>query len=97
MEGSLALRPGEAQAEARVQVEEVAARVVLEACPPSGACRTLTLPRAGGPFRLEGLSPEPYHLLVFLDRDGDGLLDPEEPRGEGEATPPAVGVRLLVR
>ncbi len=90
------LRAASAQAEAKVQVGEVAARVVLEACPVSGACRTLTLPKAGGPFRLEGLRPEPYRLLAFLDGDGDGLLDPEEPRGEAEATPPAAGVRVGV-
>ncbi|MGC8876505.1 S8 family serine peptidase [Thermus sp.] len=90
------LRAGEAQAEAQVRVGEVAARVVLEACPASGTCRTLTLPAAGGPFRLEGLSPGPYRLLAFLDRDGDGLLDPEEPRGEAEAAPPQVGIRVVV-
>ncbi|WP_022799544.1 hypothetical protein [Thermus islandicus] len=51
----------------------------------------------GGPFRLEGLSPGTYRLLAFLDRDGDSLLDPEEPRGEVEATPPATGVRFLAQ
>lgn len=45
------LRAGEAQSEVQVRVGEMAARVVLEACPASGACRTLPLPlpAAGGP------------------------------------------------
>ncbi len=91
------LEGGGAWATAEVQVEALPARVVLSACSEGGACRSLALPPEGGPFRLEGLSPGTYRLLAFLDRDGDGALDPEEPRGEAEARPPARGVRLLVR
>jgi len=65
-----------------------AARVVLEACPPVGDCAVLTLPREGGPFRLE-TSPGPHRLLAFLDRD--------EPWTEAQVSAPAWGVRLLVR
>lgn len=86
-----------AWATAEVQVEALPARVVLSACPEGGACRSLALPPEGGPFRLEGLSPGTYRLLAFLDRDGDGALDPEEPRGEAEARPPAAGTWLRVR
>jgi hypothetical protein len=38
-----------------------------------------------------------YRLLAFLDGNGDGLLDPWEPRGEGEAVAPARGLVLVVR
>ena len=85
----------EAVAEARV-AQAPEARVLLEACPLSGACQTLTLPREGGPFRLEA-SPGPHRLLAFLDWDGDGALDREEPWAEVQVRAPARGVRLLVR
>ncbi len=91
------LEGGGAEATAEVQVEALPARVVLSACSEGGACRSLALPSEGGPFRLEGLSPGTYRLLAFLDRDGDGALDPEEPRGEAEARPPAAGTWLRVR
>ena len=91
------LEGGGAWATAEVQVEALPARVVLSACSEGGACRSLALPPEGGPFRLEGLSPGTYRLLAFLDRDGDGALDPEEPRGEAEARPPAAGTWLRVR
>jgi hypothetical protein len=32
-----------------------------------------------------------------LDRDGDGLLDRDEPWAEAQVSAPARGVRLLVR
>ena len=85
----------EAVAEARV-AQAPEARVLLEACPLSGACQTLTLPREGGPFRLE-VPPGPHRLLAFLDRDGDGALDREEPWAEAQVSAPARGVKLLVR
>lgn len=59
-------------------------------------CAVLTLPREGGPFRLEA-SPGPHRLLAFLDRDGNGLLDRDEPWTEAQVSAPARGVRLLVR
>ena len=85
----------EAVAEARV-AQAPEARVLLEACPLSGACQTLALPREGGPFRLEA-SPGPHRLLAFLDRDGDGALDREEPWVEAQVSAPARGVGLLLR
>jgi serine protease len=91
------LRAGGQAALAEVRVAQApAARVVLEACPPVGNCAVLTLPRGGGPFRLEA-SPGPHRLLAFLDRDGDGLLDRDEPWTEAQVSAPARGVRLLVR
>jgi subtilisin family serine protease len=42
-------------------------------------------------------SPGPHRLLAFLDRDGDGLLDRDEPWGEAQVSAPARRVRLLVR
>jgi subtilisin family serine protease len=91
------LRAGGQAALAEVRVAQApAARVVLEACPLVGDCAVLTLPREGGPFRLEA-SPGPHRLLAFLDRDGDGLLDRDEPWGEAQVSAPARGVRLLVR
>jgi hypothetical protein len=91
------LRAGGQAALAEVRVAQApAARVVLEACPPVGDCAVLTLPREGGPFRLEA-SPGPHRLLAFLDRDGDGLLDRDEPWGEAQVSAPARGVRLPVR
>ncbi|WP_038043814.1 hypothetical protein [Thermus tengchongensis] len=50
----------------------------------------------GGPFRLEAAPGLPYRLLAFLDGNGNGLLDPWEPRGEAEALAPARGVVLMV-
>lgn len=91
------LEGGGAWATAEVQVEALPARVVLSACSEGGVCRSFVLPPEGGPFRLEGLSPGTYRLLAFLDRDGDGALDPEEPRGEAEAVAPARGLVLVVR
>ncbi|GAA5336129.1 hypothetical protein YIM73518_13630 [Thermus brockianus] len=91
------LEGGGAEATAEVQVEALPARVVLSACSEGGVCRSFVLPPEGGPFRLEGLSPGTYRLLAFLDRDGDGALDPEEPRGEAEAVAPARGLVLVVR
>ncbi len=91
------LRAGGQAALAEVRVAQApAARVVLEACPLVGDCAVLTLPREGGPFRLEA-SPGPHRLLAFLDRDGDGLLDRDEPWTEAQVSAPARGVRLLVR
>ena len=91
------LRAGGQEALAEVRVAQApAARVVLEACPLVGDCAVLTLPRGGGPFRLEA-SPGPHRLLAFLDRDGDGLLDRDEPWTEAQVSAPARGVRLLVR
>jgi len=91
------LRAGGQEALAEVRVAQApAARVVLEACPLVGDCAVLTLPREGGPFRLEA-SPGPHRLLAFLDRDGNGLLDRDEPWGEAQVSAPARGVRLLVR
>jgi len=87
--------PKEALAEVRV-AQAPAARVVLEVCPLAGDCAVLTLPREGGPFRLEA-SPGPHRLLALLDRDGDGLLDRDEPWTEAQVSAPARGVRLLVR
>lgn len=60
---------------------------------PPGNYR-VPLPGGGGPFHLEGSGPEPYRLLAFQNWGGDGLLDPEEPQGEAETTPPATGVRM---
>ncbi|KOX88943.1 Extracellular basic protease precursor [Thermus aquaticus] len=91
------LEGGGAWATAEVQVEALPARVVLSACSGEGSCRSLVLPPDGGPFRLEGLSPGTYRLLAFLDRDGDGLLDRDEPWTEAQVSAPARGVRLLVR
>jgi subtilisin family serine protease/predicted small lipoprotein YifL len=91
------LRARGAEASAEVRVAPVpAARVVLEACPLAGDCVVLTLPREGGPFRLE-VPPGPHRLLAFLDGDGDGVLDREEPWAEAQVSAPARGVRLLVR
>ncbi len=73
-----------------------AVRVVLEVCPLAGSCTVLTLPREGGPFRLE-VPPGPHRLLAFLDGDGDGVLDGLEPWAEAQVSAPARGVKLLVR
>ena len=54
-----------AWATAEVQVEALPARVVLSACSEGGACRSLALPREGGPFRLEGLSLAAKLLRYF--------------------------------
>jgi hypothetical protein len=45
----------------------------------------------------EATPPGPHRLLAFLDRDGDGLLDRDEPWTEARVSAPARGVRLLVR
>ncbi len=65
-----------------------AVRVVLEVCPLAGSCTVLTLPREGGPFRLE-VSPGPHRLLAFLD--GDGVLDRLEPWAEAQVSAPTRG------
>ncbi|WP_448568544.1 S8 family serine peptidase [Thermus sp.] len=91
------LRAGEREALAEARVAQVPeARVVLEVCPLAGGCTVLTLPREGGPFRLEA-SPGPHRLLAFLDGDGDGVLDRLEPWAEAQVNAPAWGVKLLVR
>lgn len=91
------LRAGGQASLAEVRVAQApAAKVVLEACPLAGDCAVLTLPREGGPFRLEA-SPGPHRLLAFMDRDGDGLLDRDEPWTEAQVSAPARGVRPLVR
>ncbi|AEG34471.1 MULTISPECIES: hypothetical protein [Thermus] len=59
------LEGGGAWATAEVQVEALPARVVLSACSEGGACRSLALPREGGPFRLEGLSLAAKLLRYF--------------------------------
>ncbi|BDG27633.1 hypothetical protein TthSNM66_22690 (plasmid) [Thermus thermophilus] len=46
-------------------MEALPARVVLSACSEGGACRSLALPREGGPFRLEGLSLAAKLLRYF--------------------------------
>jgi serine protease len=91
----LRARGAEAVAEVRV-AQAPAVRVVLEVCPLAGGCTVLTLPREGGPFRLE-VPPGPHRLLAFLDGDGDGVLDREEPWAEVQVSAPAPGVKLLVR
>ncbi|MGK0620041.1 hypothetical protein [Meiothermus cerbereus] len=84
-----------AQAEVRV-VQGPEARVVLEACSSRG-CERLVLPKEGGPFRLEANPGEAYRLLAFLDADGNGTLDQEEPRDQVEVVAPVQGVGLVVR
>jgi len=70
-------------------------RVALEVCPDGGACARTHLPAGGGTFRLE--ASRTYWLLAFLDRDGDGGLDLDEPRASTTATAPASGLALWVR
>lgn len=83
------------QAEVRV-VQGPEARVVLESCSSRG-CERLVLPKEGGPFRLEANPGEAYRLLAFLDADGNGTLDQEEPRDQVEVVAPVQGVGLVVR
>jgi hypothetical protein len=91
------LRARGAEAVAEVWVAQApAVRVVLEVCPLAGGCTVLTLPREGGPFRLE-VPPGPHRLLAFQDGDGAGVLDREEPWAEVQVSAPAPGVKLLVR
>jgi hypothetical protein len=45
----------------------------------------------------EATPPGPHRLLAFLDGDGDGLLDRDEPWAEAQVSAPARGVRLPVR
>ncbi|MDM7324913.1 MAG: hypothetical protein P3W93_008050 [Thermus sp.] len=90
-----------AQATVEVEVRQGAEeRVVLEACadpPGPGGCQVLILPQEGGPFRLEAVPGLAYGLLAFLDTNGNGSLDPEEPRAGVRVVAPARGVRLVLQ
>ncbi|WP_240307642.1 S8 family serine peptidase [Thermus caldifontis] len=89
-----------ARATVEVEVREGAKRVVLEACADlleAGGCQVLILPQEGGPFRLEAAPGLAYHLLAFLDTNGNSSLDPEEPRAGVRVAAPARGVRLVLQ
>jgi serine protease len=87
---------GEASLEVPVEVSARSERVLVYLCPPSGECRKAVLPKEGGPFRFTAERGVAHRLLAFLDLDGDGLLDPGEPRTEQEVYPPAQGLSLVL-
>jgi len=82
--------------EVPVEVSARTERVLVYLCPPSGECQKAVLPKEGGPFRFTAKRGVAHRLLAFLDLDGDGLLDPGEPRRELELYPPAQGLSLVL-
>jgi subtilisin family serine protease len=100
VEGGLDLRPGEAGA---LPVRVLSPTPVPVGVYPEGGLSAYLLPNpAKGEAVLRVYAPEatppgPHRLLAFLDRDGDGLLDRDEPWAEAQVSAPARGVRLLVR
>jgi subtilisin family serine protease len=100
VEGGLDLRPGEAGA---LPVRVLSPTPVPVGVYPEGGLSAYLFPNpAKGEAVLRVYAPEatppgPHRLLAFLDRDGDGLLDRDEPWGEAQVSAPARRVRLLVR